>query len=507
MVIEKQARIWGWCENRVTVSFRAKEYQSEPVNGAWEVVVESDSFGGPFDMCINDVTINDVYVGHVFMLAGQSNMEMPASRVRIRYEDDFKVLIDNPRVRAFQVERGYDFNSPRRTCGGAWKSLSPETVDNFYAMTFYLSQKLENILDAPVGFIECAVGGTRIESWMSENSVRYESYCAELIKLCRRGGFCEDIERKDLETARVWYNNAHSLDIGIKNAFHSNGFDHNDWDTRPLTKDWNEDIGKICGVVWFRKLFNTPGDMVGKAARIFLGTVSDSDIVYINGEVVGQTEYKYPPRVYPIREGLLHNGENCIAVRVTCERPTGGFTKGKDYHIVNNSGCINLDGDWRYRVGCVTESLAHSVRFFNYPCGMYNAMLAPVLPHSVSAVLWYQGESNDQSPYVYGRLLARFIEDLRANYRYDVPFLAVQLPNFDAGELNENWSIIREQQTSVLNHINTAMIITDDIGEDNDLHPMNKRDVAYRLAEGVLYFLKDNKITSDTVIVWKMPNN
>jgi sialate O-acetylesterase len=113
-------------------------------------------------------------------------------------------------------------------------------------------------------------------------------------------------------------------------------------------------------------------------------------------------------------------------------------------------------------------------------------MLAPVLPFSISSFLWYQGESNDQSPRDYAWLLARFLKDIRLKCGESLPFLLVQLPNYDAGELNDNWALIREHQSTILNYPNTAMIITTDIGEDNDLHPLNKRDVGRRLAKKAL---------------------
>jgi sialate O-acetylesterase len=116
-------------------------------------------------------------------------------------------------------------------------------------------------------------------------------------------------------------------------------------------------------------------------------------------------------------------------------------------------------------------------------------MLAPILPFSISAFLWYQGESNDQSPRDYAWLLSRFLKDIRRQCGENLPFLLVQLPNYDAGELNDNWALIRKHQATILDYPNTAMIITTDIGEDNDLHPLNKRDVGRRLAAEALKLL------------------
>jgi len=502
MVIEKRARIWGACDegNSVPISFNKKEYRVPIKAGKWEVFVESDDFGGPYEMRIGDMVLRDVYVGYVFMLCGQSNMEMPSSRVRIRYEDDFKNLEHNPRVRAFQVGNGYEFSGPRSTCGGAWKAAGPETIDGFYAISFYLSQRLK-ALNAPIGLIECAVGGSRIESWMKEDSILYEGYSMELTRLCGRKGFPVNIENEDLIRAKAWQDAVTASDTGLSEHYHADGYDHGAWPVRPLTRNWANDIGLLHGAVWFRRTFTVPPEMIGSPARMFLGTISDSDTVFVNGETVGETGYKYPPRCYPVRPGLLREGENTIAVRVVSERQYGGFTAGKEYHIINGEGCVNLNGEWAYKIGCIASELKPPIWFFSYPTGLYNAMLAPVMPHSISAFLWYQGESNDQSPHGYGRLLNRFLQDLRDNYGQNMPFLVVQLPNYDAGELNGHWQIIRGHQAAVLSHENTALIITNDIGEDNDVHPLNKRDVAYRLAEGILHLLRGDDIRTDKVVV------
>jgi sialate O-acetylesterase len=262
-----------------------------------------------------------------------------------------------------------------------------------------------------------------------------------------------------------------------------------------LTKDWAEDIGLYHGSVWFRKTVELTKDMAGKPGRLWLGRITDSDIAYVNGEVAGRTEYKYPPRVYPLREGLLREGANSIAVRVLCEGDGGGFCPGKDYMLELAGGTVPLDNEWAYMPAYKTGPLEPSVNIFSYPCGLYNGMLAPVLPFSISAFLWYQGESNDQSPRDYAWLLSRFLTDIRDKCGENLPFLLVQLPNYDAGELNANWAMIMEHQSTILNYHRTSMIVTTDIGEDNDLHPLNKRDVGRRLASETLKLIDRDNLT------------
>jgi sialate O-acetylesterase len=503
MVIEKNARIWGFCEETdiVEISFRGEKYTVQATNGKWETLVRSKDYGGPFEMKIGDTVLTDIYVGYVFMLSGQSNMETPVSRVRTWYEEDFAGLAENRRIRAFQVEKDYDFNSPRQDCKGTWRAISPETVDNFYAISYYLSRILESTLNAPVGIIECAVGGSRIEGWMNESEADFRGYTAALLRLCKREGFVKRITDEDENRAKKWYFEALSNDIGLRDNFQSQSYDSKDWQQRPLTKSWEKDIGLVNGVIWFRKNFEAPEEMVGLPGRLFMGTIIDSDTIYLNGTEIGSTEYRYPPRVYEIPKSLIQKGTNTIAIRVVSERGYGGFTIDKDYVLETSAGKISVDGEWAYKIGHIAKELSPSTSFFNYPSGLYNAMLSPVMPFSISAFLWYQGESNAEQPETYDKLLSEFLKRMRVNHSPTLPFLVVQLPNYDAGELNNNWQVIREKQATILNHPNTALIITTDIGEDNDLHPINKKDVSKRLAEGVLNLLRGDKIKSDKVLV------
>jgi sialate O-acetylesterase len=118
------------------------------------------------------------------------------------------------------------------------------------------------------------------------------------------------------------------------------------------------------------------------------------------------------------------------------------------------------------------------------PSALYNAMVAPVTPFPIRGVLWYQGESNsvlDRAP-SYARLFQTMIQDWRRRWNDpDLPFLFVQISNFTSTD-QEDWPIIREAQRRALELRNTAMAVTIDIGNPDDVHPTNKQEVARRLA-------------------------
>jgi sialate O-acetylesterase len=101
-------------------------------------------------------------------------------------------------------------------------------------------------------------------------------------------------------------------------------------------------------------------------------------------------------------------------------------------------------------------------------------------------VIWYQGESNTGKPLEYQKLFTALIADWRQKWNQgDFPFLYVQLANFMQAQdqpSESGWAMLREAQLKTLAVPNTGMAVITDIGEWNDIHPLNKEDVGKRLA-------------------------
>jgi sialate O-acetylesterase len=116
------------------------------------------------------------------------------------------------------------------------------------------------------------------------------------------------------------------------------------------------------------------------------------------------------------------------------------------------------------------------------PAALYNAMIAPLTPFPITGVIWYQGENNadEITGSVYAQLMRTMIDEWRASWgQGDFPFLYVQIANWNKGG---DWPNLRDQQRKALNVRNTAMAVTIDIGDGENIHPVDKQDVAYRLA-------------------------
>jgi len=226
--------------------------------------------------------------------------------------------------------------------------------------------------------------------------------------------------------------------------------------------------------------------MVGVNAKLELGRIVDADSVFINGNFVGTTGYQYPPRRYELGNNVLHAGENVIAVRVVSNTGKGGFVLDKRYELTTSKDTISLVGSWKYKLGIATTALPSATFVRWKPGGLYNAMIAPLTQYAVKGFLWYQGESNASMPNDYSAIMQSLVFDWRAKWnQQNLPFLFVQLPNFmepTETPKESQWATIRQEQFKTLALPNTAMAVAIDLGDWNDIHPENKKDIGYRLS-------------------------
>jgi len=124
------------------------------------------------------------------------------------------------------------------------------------------------------------------------------------------------------------------------------------------------------------------------------------------------------------------------------------------------------------------------------PAGLYNGMIAPLIPYAIKGVIWYQGESNASRAYQYRKLFPAMIHNWRHSWgQGDFPFLFVQLANFMETQPQPSesaWAELQEAQLMTLALPKTAMAVAIDIGEAKDIHPKNKQDVGHRLGLAAL---------------------
>jgi sialate O-acetylesterase len=119
------------------------------------------------------------------------------------------------------------------------------------------------------------------------------------------------------------------------------------------------------------------------------------------------------------------------------------------------------------------------------PAKIFNAMISPITSFQIKGILWYQGESNTDNAQYYEMIFSELIKSWRAEWGQDLPFYYAQIAPYNYGE-GYNGVIVRDAQRRVLNLPQTGMVMTSDIGDVEDIHPKNKRDVGVRFANLVL---------------------
>lgn len=511
MVLQRNSKVklWGWASPGETVklSFSQKEYTATADgNGKWTIILPPRPAGGPYSMTFsgsNTIELKNILFGDVWICSGQSNMELTMDRVR----DEYPAIIagqGNDRIREFLVPDQYDFNRMREDVGnGAWQSATGKNIAGFSAVAFFFAKTLFEKYKVPIGLINAALGGSPAQAWISEDALQqFPVYYNELQQF-KDPALIARIESKDSTIRSNWYRLLNSRDEGLRQRWAGPAIDDAGWQPFNIPGYWSDSLSaNINGAAWFRKVINVPASMTGKPARLFLGRIVDADSVYINGVFVGATGYQYPPRKYDIPATLLKEGKNLIAVRVISNSGRGGFVPDKPYMLTAGDQSINLSGPWKYRMGTTMDSLPGQTFIRWKPGGLFNAMIAPLLNYTIKGAIWYQGESNAANPHDYRKLMTTLIQDWRSRWEQgDFPFIFVQLANFmspDTTATESDWAELRQQQLNTLSSApRTAMAVAIDLGEWNDIHPLNKQDVGKRLAlQAMRLAYNDNKIVA-----------
>ncbi len=491
---EKPITFWGWADEGedVRVTFAQQERRTKTKDGRWHVTFPAMKAGGPYELTVqgnNKVQVTDLWLGDLWIAAGQSNMELPLRRVHYRYPT---VIAETqlPKIREFSVPVDYAFDKPREDyTQGEWKTATPENLAGFSAVGFFFARDLHQEYGVPIGILSIAVGGSPVEAWMSEAALKnYPDYIAAANKF-KDDAVLQKTLAQDKANSDAWYAKANAEDAGLKSK--------PDWSNPASpTDDWKkfqvpgfvheQNIEFTNGVIWFKKTFTLTEQQAQQKAQLWLGVIVDGDQAYLNGELVGQVGYQYPPRIYDVPESLLKAGKNEIRLRVTSYTGKPGFVKDKDYALKLADDNIDLRGDWFYKIGMHTGNMQPSTTMHYQPTTLFNAKLAPALPLNIKGAIWFQGESNVGRWQEYEDLFSGMIVDWRKHFNQgNFPFLFVQLANFlepksEPGE--SDWAQLREAQRKTLDVPKTAMAVAIDVGEWNDIHPLNKEAVGERLA-------------------------
>jgi len=488
----KPDAIWGWSDPGDTVRVQIGEQSATATAGPdrrWLVKIQPPAPGGPYTVSITghqSIELHNVLVGDVWLGGGQSNMGLPL-RFAKNADDEIKAA-NYPNIRFFTVG-GRPAYHHVDVIEGNWRVLSPESAPSISAVGYYFARKLEQEIHIPIGLVVDSVGGTPAEAWTSAAALRplhdFDVPLAELDRLKAENA------PEYGNYIMHWYDR---YDVGQKNNWAAPDWDDSTWKPVSIPGGFAElGVPDTPALVWFRREVTLPDPLPTGRSILYLGEIERMDTVYINGKLVGGSAWVENPRVYPVRDALKP-GRNVIAIRVLKTKPDGGFlSKPQDLRLaLGDATSIPLAGQWKAKLSVdARPPQPLPIGYENWPVMptvLYEGMLAPIAPLSVSGVIWYQGEQNSPRGYQYRKILPVMIADWRSLFgQGDFPFYIVSLPAFtkrSAVPVNgDDWTETRESQAVTAATVpNSCLAVTIDTGDPDNIHAKDKQPVGDRLA-------------------------
>ncbi|MFB6342766.1 sialate O-acetylesterase [Saccharicrinis sp. FJH62] len=495
MVLQKGLKnpIWGWADKgeKIKIEFAGKTIHTRAnKEGKWLVKLPEMDYGGPYKMVIsgnNTIVFDDILIGEVWVCSGQSNMEFSVQSVKNSTQEIAEA--NYPKLRMFTVPKRVSQSPEADLAGGEWEICTPETVGDFSAVGYFFARDLMKDLQVPVGMIHTSWGGTVAETWISPDVIENDPDFNNALGKLKTLDLDNYAKEKTKKMADLFGGKIPAKDKGIldgKAVFADPKLDDKNWSTINAPELWeSEGYADVDGICWYRKHVYLTKEQAENVNDVYLAKIDDQDITWINGKEIGKTNEYNLDRIYKIEPGVLHEGDNVIAIRVLDTGGGGGIYGNKDaLKFKTSNGDISLAGDWKVKfteVFPVSSYISPNA----YPTLLYNGMLNPIIPYGIKGAIWYQGESNADRAYQYRRVFKSLITDWRTHWDLgDFPFLWVQLANFMPAKnqpAESEWAELREAQTMALDLPNTGMALAIDIGNANDIHPKNKQDVGKRL--------------------------
>ena len=528
MVVQrgKLIPVWGHADvgETVTVRFNKKVYQTTAdADGRWRVDLPKMKAGGPYQLTVNDQTIDNILVGDVWLLSGQSNIDVTIERVYPQYTQEIDNY-ENNEIRLFRVQNETSTHGVKediRHTNINWKPVNKQNAWLFSAAGYFLGKRMFQTNKVPQGIIVNSWGGTPIEAWISEDSLKADyPMLIKKLQMYQNDNYVRAQMQANGAANQQWESILNQTDPGYADV----AVDETSWQQI----DQNNWTWRGTGSVWLRQHITIDKQHAGKPARLLLGTLFDRDVTYLNGKQIGQTGYQYPPRRYDIPEGMLKEGDNVIAIRFINKFGAVHFIPEKPYMLCFGDDRLSqnpmpkdvqpLSGLWKMKVGAeMPQCPSSDVSLQNLPTTLYNAVLYPLAPYAINGVVWYQGESNTGNPAPYADHLKKLMGSWRDRWNdQQMPFVIVQLANYDGRQqtgfprpitpqtepVNSGWAQLREAQRVVAKaDAKAELAVINDLGETVDIHPLRKKEVAERIGLCFDKLLYNNKVKLSPEVV------
>jgi sialate O-acetylesterase len=501
MVLQRDQpiRVWGWATPGRTLTVALAGHQAMAKAGAdgrWLAQLPALKAGGPHQLQVTgdgEARRNDILIGDVWLLGGQSNMEWPLQATDTGAQD--VASPQNAQLRQLRVPLRASLRPEADIAPAPWVVAEAGKVGEFSAVGYHFARQMQTTLGVPLGLVNTAWGGSHLETWVRRDVALADAELAPFVKdlPADNTGFAQALRQRLDARVTAWQPGLPWLGVDARGWSAAGDLDAA-WPVLQAPGVWEgQGLADVDGIVWLRRKVELNAAQAAGAAELHLAKVDDCDEVWVNGQKVGgQCGYDQPRR-YTVPAGLLRAGANWIAVRVTDTGGGGGIHgDAAALRLDTAAGAVPLAGAWRARVETVTVGNGPTAN--DAPTLAHNGLIAPLQGLSFRGVLWYQGESNTGRAAAYASSFQRLITDWRTQFgQPQLPFFFVQLASFLPLQNNRpghgGWAELREAQAQALKLPHTGMAVAIDVGDANDIHPRNKRTLGQRLAALALHDL------------------
>jgi len=492
----KKIAVWGWAApgERVDVALGSTRASSvTDSSGRWIVHLAPQRVGGPRELVVKSrtgsITIRDVLIGEVWLCSGQSNMQF-ALRSTSRAALDLPQA-NHPEIRLLHVPKS-SILEPSQDTQAKWEVCTPDSARDFSAVAYYFGLELQKRLKAPVGLIASSWGGTNAEEWTSPGFLASDPHFQQI----------HDRWKNSSSDNQIFFSQPLHFDVSLDDV---RLIPRSEGGLAEFVDDFRDgDLNTMTGGAW------SLGESQ-PASRFSLAPGSDQTLrvsgdLRVSDQAILQLLFdrSRSTRDLSAFRGLSFRVRGRGYLRVHSLQPTiadwDNYT-ASPIAVTDEWQTVTVEFDslrqagWGVKLPFTPDSLTGLLFEFipglfpvvRPPSGLYNGMIAPLVPYTLRGFAWYQGEGNAGRSYQYRKLLPALIRSWRSAWKdAQLPFLIVQLPNYrerkeQPGE--SGWAELREAQLLTLQSVpGTGMAVTIDLGRAEDVHPKDKSEVGRRLA-------------------------
>lgn len=442
MVLQRDQliNIWGKAlpSSTVKIKIQGKTYSVKSNKlGGWLKKIGPLKAGGPYRLSIKnkseEVNIENIYVGEVFLASGQSNMNWSIA-VTHDYADYYNKVGSYPGIFFFKNNHPpldtklYDF--PKEFI---WQEVGKDNLSTFSSVAYSFARKMKDTLQVPIGIVQAAKDSSRIEFFMSAESLKANNeFLDELARVAQKDSPKNYFSAINFQIPLEWKNQA--LELRLSDTILNNTV-------------WINDYTKI-----FRK---DPKSLI----------------------------YNIKAFDFKTNSNILSRIKDTYATKDEIKRFLRGLNSSSIYLKNSPEKQIKLRASWQNYTNFSHE----------FPTLVFNSLINPLFPFSFKSVLWYQGESNTHEPEHYKKLFPIMVEDWRKSFiNNELPFFTMQLhPYKETLETAQLAKFRLLQQELADNLDNVYMTTAIDLGDRANIHPLRKKHVGERLANLVLDKLYD----------------